>query len=104
MKQLQIIVRSSNVNDVMKTLRDADVGGLTMMDIKGEGRADPPLVGDTYTMKHISVVVPDQKVKKIFDNVSEISCTGTKGDGKIFVTDVVDAIDLCSKKTGTDAI
>ena len=104
MKQLQIIVRPSKVNDVMDSLRKADVGGLTLCGVRGMGRAEPPLVGDTYSMEQISVTVDDDKVSEVFDTVSKVGCTGQKGDGKVFVTDVVDALDLCTKKTGSDAI
>ena len=104
MKQLRIIVRPSKIDDVMKSLRKADVGGLTLSSVKGKGRADPPLVGDTYSMEQVLVVVDDKKVKDIFDNISGIACTGKKGDGKIFVTDVTDALDICTKKIGTEAI
>ena len=104
MKKLQIIVRPKKVDEVMNALRDQDVGGLTLTDVKGMGRAEPPLVGETLSMKQIVTVVPDDKVKGVFDAVSSISCSNTKGDGKIFVTEVVDAIDFCTKKTGSDAI
>lgn len=88
----------------MDALRKLDVGGLTLSDVKGQGRAEPPLVGETYSMEHIMTVIPDKKVKEVFDSVGEITCSGKKGDGKIFVTDVVDAMDFCTKKTGEEAI
>lgn len=45
------------------------------------------------------VAVNDEKVKEIFDSVGKAACTGTKGDGKIFVTDIAGAYDICTKKT-----
>ena len=33
--------------------------------------------------------------------IANVACTGTKGDGKVFVTNIEDALDLCSKKRGT---
>ena len=104
MKQLRIIIKPSKIDDVMASLRKAKVGGLTLSSVKGEGRADPPLVGDTFSMEQILVVVDDDKVKEIFENVGNIACSGDKGDGKIFVTEVVDALDICTKKTGSNAI
>jgi len=104
MKQLRIIARPSKIDDIMQTLRKADVGGSTLSSVRGEGRAEPPLVGDTYSLEQVLVVINDKKVKEVFDEVSNVACTGQKGDGKIFVTDVVDALDICTKKTGIDAI
>lgn len=104
MKQLQIIVRPSIIDDVMTSLRSVDVGGLTLSDIQGEGKAEPPLVGDTYSMKQVLVVVPDKKVSEIFENLSKLPCTKPMGSGKVFVTEIPDALDLCSGKSGVDAI
>ena len=103
MKQVQIIVRPSKLNDVMDSLQKVDVSGLTLFSVKGMGRADPPLVGHTYSMEQISVAVDDEKVEKIFDEVSKVGCTGEKGDGKIFVTQMDNALDLCTKQTGSKA-
>lgn len=104
MKQVQIIARPGKVNEIMDALRKVKIGGLTLSSVKGQGRAEPPLVGDTYSMEQIMITVTDEKVKEIFDAVGNVACTGTKGDGKIFVTEVTDAYDICTRKTGSDAI
>jgi len=104
MKQVQIITRPGKVNEIMSALRKVDVGGLTVSSVKGQGRAEPPLVGDTYSMEQIMIALKDNKVKEIFDSVGKVACTGTKGDGKIFVSDISDAFDICTKKTGEDAL
>lgn len=104
MKQVQIITRPGKVNEIMDSLRKVEVGGLTVSSVKGQGRAEPPLVGDTYSMEQIMIAVPDKKVKEIFDAVGNVACTGNKGDGKIFVTEIADAYDICTKKTGEGAL
>lgn len=104
MKQVEIITRPGKVNEIMNALRKVDVGGLTVSSVKGQGRAEPPLVGDTFSMEQIMVAVKDDKVKEIFDAVGNVACTGTKGDGKIFVSDISDVFDICTKKTGVEAL
>ena len=104
MKQVQIITRPGKINEIMDALRKVEVGGLTISDVKGQGRAEPPLVGDTYSMEQIMIAINDDKVKEVFDSVGKVACTGTKGDGKIFVTDITDAFDICTKKTGEAAL
>ena len=104
MKQVQIITKPNKINEIMNHLREIEVGGLTLSSVRGQGRADPPIVGDTYSMKQIMVTVADEKVKEIFDAVGNIACTGNKGDGKIFVTEITDAYDICTKKTGNEAL
>ena len=49
-------------------------------------------------------VVDDPKLDGILNAISDVACTGTKGDGKVFVTTVDDALDLCTKKRGTTSI
>ena len=41
----------------------------------------------------IICVVEDPKVDEILDAIANIACTGTKGDGKVFVTNVEEALD-----------
>ena len=49
-------------------------------------------------------VVDDPKLDDILDAIANVACTGTKGDGKVFVTTVDDALDICTKKYGTPSI
>jgi len=49
----------------------------------------------------IICVADDPKVDEIINAIANVACTGTKGDGKVFVTEVVDALDICTKKRGT---
>lgn len=49
----------------------------------------------------IICVVDDPKLDEILNAIGNVACAGSKGDGKVFVTDIVDALDLCTKKRGT---
>jgi nitrogen regulatory protein P-II 1 len=49
-------------------------------------------------------VVPDSKVDAVLDAIANVACTGTKGDGKVFITNVEDALDICTKEKGESAI
>jgi len=49
----------------------------------------------------IVCVIDDPKLDEIIDAITNAACTGTKGDGKVYVTDVCDALDICTKKRGT---
>jgi len=104
MKKLDIIVNLEKLNDSISAINKIGIGGMTVMHARGQGSAEPPLVGQLYSREIISVVVDDSKVDKLVSAVSGVACTKHKGDGKIFVTNIEDAYDLCSGKTGTDAI
>ena len=104
MKRLEIIVRLDKLNDVANAISKVGVGGMTVMHARGQGAADPPLVGQFFSREIIVVVVDDSQVDKIKSAVSNTACTKLKGDGKIFVSNVEDAFDICSGDTGKNAL
>ena len=104
MKRLDIVVRLDKVNSVTEAINKVGVGGMTVMHARGQGTADPPLVGQFYSREIIVVIVDDSKVDKLKTAITNAACTNLKGDGKIFVSDIVDTFDICSGTTGLDAI
>ena len=104
MKRLDIIVKLDKVNSVIKAINKVGVGGMTIIHARGQGTADPPLVGQSYSREVIIVIVDDSKVNKLKSAISSAACTKLRGDGKIFISNVEEASDICSGNTGTNAI
>ena len=114
MKKLDIIVHHERVSKVSNALRKNDVGGLTFYNIKGRGRSkyEAEHVG-TGVMEYtpdfgdwikVEVLVADSKVKQIVDDLLQTMSRGSSSDGKIFIYDVAEAIDIGTKKTGDTAL
>ena len=114
MKKLDIIVHHERVGKVSNSLRKNDVGGLTFYNIKGRGRSkyEAEHVG-TGVMEYtpdfgdwlkVEVLVADSKVKQIVDDLLQTVSRGSSSDGKIFIYDVAEAIDIGTKKTGDPAL
>lgn len=101
MKKIETIVSSGKKDAVIAAIRKVGVGGVTVHQVQGQGAQDPPLVGEFFSRDMIICVADDPKVDEIIDAIAGVACTGTKGDGKVFVTEVVDALDICTKKRGT---
>jgi nitrogen regulatory protein P-II 1 len=101
MKKIEAIVPSGMKDAVITAIKKVGVGGVTAHQVQGQGAQDPPLVGEYFSRDMIICVADDPKVDEIIDAIANVACTGTKGDGKVFVTDVVDALDICTKKRGT---
>jgi nitrogen regulatory protein P-II 1 len=110
MKRLDIIVHHEQVGKVSDSLRKNDVGGMTFYEIKGRGRSkyEPEHVG-TGVMEYIpdfgpwtkiEVLVADSQVKQIVDDLLQSISRGSPSDGKIFIYDVAEAIDIGTKRTG----
>ena len=104
MKRLDIIVKLDKVNSVVEAITKVGVGGMTVIHARGQGTADPPLVGQSYSREIIIVIVDDSKVDKLKSAISSAACTKLRGDGKIFISNVEEASDICSGNTGTNAI
>ena len=104
MKRLDIIVKLDKVNSVVEAINKVGVGGITILHARGQGTADPPLVGQSYSREVIIVIVDDSKVDKLKSAISSVACTKLRGDGKIFISNVEEASDICSGNTGTNAI
>ncbi len=92
------------VNNVIKAINEVGVGGITVMHARGQGAADPPLVGQLYSREIIVTIVDDSKVDNLKSAIVNAACTKSKGDGKIFITNVENAVDICTSNTGKNAI
>ena len=104
MKRLDIIVKLDKVNSVVDAIKKVGVGGITILHARGQGTTDPPLVGQSYSREIIIVIVDDSKVDKLKSAISSAACTKLRGDGKIFVSNIENAFDICSGSVDSNAI
>ena len=104
MKKIEAIVQPGQRDAVVAAIKKIGVGGVTVHQVQGQGAQDPPLVGQYFSRDMVICVVDDPKLDDIINAIANVACTGTKGDGKIFVTTVEDAFDICTKKRGTTSI
>jgi nitrogen regulatory protein P-II 1 len=88
MKQIATIIQPGMVEQVVKAIKKAGVGGITVLHAQGQGEADAPLVGQYFSKELIVTVVDDSKVEDVLNSIAQTACTGTKGDGKVFVYNV----------------
>ena len=104
MKKIEAIIQPGSRDDVIAAIKKIGVGGVTVHQVQGQGAQDPPLVGQYFSRDMIICVVDDPKLDDVLNAIANVACTGTKGDGKVFVTTVDDALDICTKKRGTTSI
>lgn len=101
MKKIEAIVQSGAKDAVIAAIKKIGVGGVTTYQVQGQGSQDPPLVGQYFSRDMVVCVIDDPKLDDVINAIANVACTGTKGDGKVFVTEIVDALDICTKKRGT---
>jgi nitrogen regulatory protein P-II 1 len=102
MKKMEIIIPNRRLHDVSEILKDANAGGMSCYRIEGRGKIKAEAVSVGRGTMHykpefiprtkVEVVVKDEQVEDLIKTLSEK--LGDNIGGKIFVTDVVMAVDL----------
>lgn len=112
MKRIEAIVRPEKLQDVKAALVEIGATGMTLEDVRGFGRQKGQTStyrGISYTVefltkKRLILVVPDELLGKVTETISLAASTGAIGDGKIFVSQVEEAIRIRTGETGEIAL
>lgn len=112
MKMITAIIQPHRIDEVKEELRNAGVTGITASEVRGSGRQKghkEVFRGAEYEVQfipkvQIEVVVLDDQLETCIDAIVNAAHTGRIGDGKIFVTDVIDIIRIRTKERGEDAL
>ncbi len=84
MKTVTAIVRTDSVEEIVKSLEENGVRGMTITEIKGTGRE--VRLYKPYTIHNrIEIIVPDEKVDEVIGIILQHGKTGFAGDGLIGV-------------------
>lgn len=112
MKKIEAIIRPYKLDDVKDALDDIDTTGMTLSEVRGFGTArgkaaiypGAEYVIDFVPKLKIEIVVEDDAVESTVEAIAEAARTGESGDGKIFITNVHDAVRIRTGERGPDAI
>lgn len=110
MKKIEAVVPHSRLDLVLSALKQLDLGGVTYYESKGRGQMPRPKIQSsrgtsTYIPEFnvnsmIVIVVKDSAIQEVVDTITNSASTGLAGEGKIFVSDIEDVVDIGSKKSG----
>jgi len=111
-KLLTAIIKPFKLDDVRSALSERGIQGMTLTEVKGFGRQKghtelyrgAEYVVDFLPKVKIEVAVDDDQLASVVEAVSEAARTGKIGDGKIFVTELAEAIRIRTGETGGDAL
>jgi nitrogen regulatory protein P-II 1 len=112
MKNVVAIIKPFKLDDVKAALTDIGVQGMTVTEVKGFGRTGgkaevyrgSAYVVDFVPKVKVEVVVHDDLVSQVIDAVERAAKTGRIGDGKIFVSEVGDAVRIRTGESGDTAL
>jgi len=106
MKKVEAVVRPHLLDAVKTALQEVGIVGMTVTEVKGFGRQK----GHTETYRgseykvEIEIAIPDPIVAKAVEAIVAAGKTGKFGDGKIFVTNLEDAVRIRTGEHGEDAL
>jgi nitrogen regulatory protein PII 1 len=108
MKLLRAIIRPEREEQVVAALEAAGIISLTKMDVLGRGQQRGIQVGatvyDELPKVQLMIVVEDAKVDVALAAIESGAKTGQHGDGKIFISNVEEAISIRTGERGNQAI
>lgn len=112
MKFVTAIIKPFKLDDVREALSDIGVQGITVTEVKGFGRQKghtelyrgAEYVVDFLPKVKLEIAVNDEMLDQVIETISNAANSGKIGDGKIFVTELLDVIRIRTGETGPEAV
>ena len=112
MKLVTAIIKPFKLDDVREALTEHGIQGLTVTEVKGFGRQKghtelyrgAVYVIDFLPKLKIEIAVASERVDEVIEVITRTANTGKIGDGKIFITNIEQAIRIRTGETGQDAL
>jgi nitrogen regulatory protein PII len=112
MKRIEAFIRVNKLEAVKSALDEAGIRGFSCEQVRGYGRQmgrTDKYRGSTYAVNllpkmRIEVYVKDEELDDALDVIVKSAQTGEIGDGKIFVSDVLEALRIRTGERGDAAL
>lgn len=112
MKKIECIIKPFKLDDVKAALTDLGIVGMTVCEVRGFGRQkgqSETYRGAEYQVEFlpkimVTLVIADDQVAAAVEAIQEAARTGRIGDGKIFVTEVEQAVRIRTGESGIDSL
>lgn len=112
MKKIEAIIRPERVEMVRRALELAGCTGLMISEIEGHGKQKGTVRqwrGEKYKIEllpkiKLETVIPDNMAERIVKTIMDNAKTGEIGDGKIFISNIEDAVRIRTGEKGEGAV
>ncbi|WP_424192025.1 P-II family nitrogen regulator [Ampullimonas aquatilis] len=112
MKLVTAIIKPFKLDEVREALSEIGVSGITTTEVKGFGRQKghtelyrgAEYVVDFLPKVKLEIAISDEVVDRVIEVIEKAARTGKIGDGKIFVTNIEQAIRIRTGEAGTEAL
>jgi nitrogen regulatory protein P-II 1 len=112
MKKIEAIIKPFKLEEVKDALATLGVEGMTISEVKGFGRQKGHTEiyrGSEYTVDFlpklkIELVLADADISAAVEAIVKAAKTGKIGDGKVFVSQIENAVRIRTEETGEQAV
>ncbi len=112
MKMVTAIIKPFKLEEVRQALSDIGVQGMTVTEVKGFGRQKghtelyrgAEYVVDFIPKTKLEIAVDSEQLANVIEAISTAASSNKIGDGKIFVTELHQAIRIRTKESGVTAL
>ena len=112
MKKIEAIIKPFKLDEVKEALQALGLQGMTVIEAKGFGRQKgqtelyrgAEYVVDFLPKIKIEVVLADDQLAAAVEAIQNAARTGRIGDGKIFISDIIEVVRIRTGETGAAAI
>jgi nitrogen regulatory protein P-II 1 len=112
MKKVEAIIKPFKLEEVKDALGEIGIEGMTITEVKGFGRQKGHTEiyrGSEYTVDFLpkiklELVLPDSRLDAALAAIVKAAKTGKIGDGKVFVSNIEDAVRIRTDEKGDQAI
>lgn len=107
MKKIEAFIKAHRLDEVSLALHRVEaLGGMTVTDARGFGRGrgsenDP---GDYHKIVRIEVFCSDELAPTVVETIEKAAHTGLRGDGKVYVIPVEEAVRISTGERGKAAL
>ena len=112
MKKIEAIVKPFKLDEVKEALQGIGIQGMTVTEVKGFGRQKghtelyrgAEYVVDFLPKIKVEVAVADEQLDDVVDAIRSAANTESIGDGKIFVSELLEVVRIRTGETGPEAV
>jgi nitrogen regulatory protein P-II 1 len=112
MKKIEAIIQPHKLEEVREALKEIGIQGMTVLEVRGHGRQKGHKEiyrGQEYQVDllpkiKLELVVPSSQAEEVVTKLAAAARSGAIGDGKIFITDIAEAIRIRNDERGEAAL
>lgn len=112
MKKIEAIIKPFKLDDVKEALQEIGLQGMTVLEAKGFGRQrghtelyrGAEYVVDFLPKLKVEIVLADSAIEGAIEAIKKAAHTDKIGDGKIFISDIQEAVRIRTGEVGDAAL